>query len=110
MIMSKGKEILEAFNKAKKELCDLFEIEGYYDIQDLTDVKWITFNESGSSYKWMSYIEKNCEYTFERVNEVKNDVEDLVVFYTQDNGEVFYSIFDKSKEMTEEEAEEAGVL
>lgn len=108
--MSKGKEKLEAFNKAKKELCDLFGIEGYYDIQDLTDAKWIAFKESGSSYSWMSYIQKDCEYGFESVSEVENEVEDLVMFYTQENGEVFYSVFDKSLEMTEEEAEEAGVL
>ena len=107
--MRKGKQTLEAFNKAKKELCELFGIEGYYDIQDLTDAKWIAFSES-DSYRWMSYIQKDCEYSFESVNEVENDVEDLVMFYTQENGEIFYAIFDKSKEMTEEEAEEAGVL
>lgn len=105
----KGKETLEAFNKAKKELCDLFGIEGYYDISDYTDAKWIVSKES-DSYSWMSFIQKDCEYGFDSVREVENDVEDLVMFYTQDNGEVFYSIFDKSMEMTEEEAEEAGVL
>lgn len=105
----KGKETLEAFNKAKKELCGLFGIEGYYDICDYTDAKWIVFSES-DSYSWMSFIQKDCEYGFESVREVENDVEDLVMFYTQENGEVFYSIFDKSMEMTEEEAEEAGVL
>lgn len=95
--MGKTRDLIKTHSTILSDIFKSFGVEGGFgEIVNHPDAKWF-YNGDG-----INFYEKDCEYGYESCNECGTS-DGLVMYYTRENGETYYSIFDKSNELTEDE-------
>jgi len=100
--MSKLRKVVEGYFTAQQKIFEAFDTSGWGEINSHIGERWHQYRHGDFHY----LDEQDVEYSFDTAGQVGGVVDGLVLFYVQENGEKYYSIFEKDKEMTEEEAEE----
>lgn len=101
--MGKLREVVKGYFDGQEKIFDAFDTSSWLEINSHIGEKWYKFESDDFRYLMG---DDNEEYSFEYAKQVGGVVDGLVLFYVQENGEKYYSLFEKDKEMTEEEAEE----
>ena len=99
--MGKLREIVKEYFDGQNKIFKAFETSGWEEINSHIGERWYQY-EHGD----FRYISNNDVYSFDTARQVGGVVDGLVLFYVQENGEKYYSLFEKDKEMTEKEADE----
>lgn len=95
------KEVGEYFSSRDK-IFEVFEEDGFEGIDDLRDNRW-----TADEYGGFQYLNSSGEeYGFDSARQCGETVDGLNLFYVQDNGEAFYTLFSQSLKRTEDEYEE----
>jgi|TARA_R110000851_G_scaffold848_2_gene2863 hypothetical protein len=100
--MGKLRDVVKGYFEGQEQIFEAFDTSGWEEINSHIGEPWHRY-ESGD----FTYLDSQDEvYSFETATQVGEVVDGLVLFYVQENGEKYYSLFEKDKEMTEAEAEE----
>ena len=99
--MSKIKELLKIYSTIVSDIFSEFGVDrGYGKFVDNTENRWINFDG------YISYFDsENIRYGYDSSSECGTNG-DYILFYISDNGEDYYTIFDKTKLLTEEQFNE----
>lgn len=94
------KEVLENYTNSKNELYKTLELPKGATLYAKTDMWWMVYGDP----EFISYgINKDrAEVSFDIVYLFK-DMKDYVIYYIQDDYDIFYTVFDKSKEVKNKE-------
>lgn len=92
---------IKSYDKIRDEILAAFGVDTPMELINNTDLKYCHHDD----VKSISFLIDEELYTYESVNLIgKNDSVEL--YYSQENGERFYSFFDIKNKLTEEEFED----
>lgn len=99
--MSNLRKVVKNYFNCQKEIFSAFNTSGWEEINSHIGESWFK-----NEYDEFNFLDEEGEvYSFESAKQVGDVVDGLILFYVQENGEKYYSIFEKDKEMGQEEAE-----